>query len=89
MVLTEQVVLAISAAIPPTVAAIGAIIISLRTDKKADVIAKSTEQIEHHVNSGLTDLREELREARVTIAQLNAKLKTSTLYPRIKTGPRK
>ena len=61
----EAVILALIAAIPPTVTAAAALVVSLRTDRKADDIRTS-------VNGNIASLTYELRRANETIISLTA-----------------
>lgn len=70
--MTDVALVAIIAAVPPTVTALAGLVVSLKNSKKANDAAVKQEEIHGLVNSNLTKVKNELADARSEIRALHA-----------------
>lgn len=70
--MTDVVFMAILGAVPATLTAAAGLIVSLRNGRKANDAAVKQEEIHMLVNSNLTKVKDDLKEAKMEIASLKS-----------------
>lgn len=86
--MTDMAIGAIVTALPPTLVALGTLIVAWRNSNKSDKIEKKSEEIHVLVNSNLTAVKAELAEAKLQIAQLQSTIVTQLELMDKRYGPR-
>lgn len=74
MELTDTVMVAAATALAPTIVAIGGLIVALRTSKKTEGIASTSDATYHIVNGQTSVLRAELATATVQVTEMKTLL---------------
>lgn len=69
---SDVVIVAIVAAVPVTVTAIAGLVVSLKNGRKADLAAVKQQEIHVLVNSNLTQVKNDLEDAKNEIATLKS-----------------
>lgn len=77
--MSEPLQIAIVVGLPPTIAAIGAIIVGVRNSRKAAVIIAKADEIHATTNSNLTRVTDELMKANAEIGNLRATIAASLM----------
>lgn len=70
--MTDVVIIAMVTSIPPTIAAVAALFVSIRNGWKADLAAVKQQEIHVLVNSNLTAVKNDLEEAKAEIKALRS-----------------